>query len=92
MYLGLSSGRSGMAKSMVRCISSLGSPTDSPPRAKPSNGRAVRCSADIRLRSSWTPPWTMPNRAAPVFLASRLARAHLAVRFTAASTTAFSAG
>ncbi|MOA12680.1 hypothetical protein D3C78_1326950 [compost metagenome] len=48
----------------MRIMSSLGSPTDRPPMARPSKPISSRPSSERRRSSSCMPPWTMPNSAA----------------------------
>lgn len=44
-------------------MSSLGSPTDRPPMAKPSKPISDRPASDSSRKVSCMPPWTMPNSA-----------------------------
>ena len=54
---------SGAVYCRMRCMSSLGSPTESPPIAKPSKPIASRPASDSLRKSSNMPPCTIPKRA-----------------------------
>ena len=67
---------------------SMGSPTEKPPSARPSKGRAPSSSAWARRRSAKHAPCTMPKSACRGAAASASARlAQRVVRATASSTT-----
>jgi len=69
-------------------ICSGASPTESPPMAKPGNGRSRSSAACAARRSSSRPPWTMPKRAwSGRVCAARQRSAQRVVRRTAASTS-----
>ncbi len=53
-------GRVGASSSSTRCMTGLGSPTESPPMAIPVQGPRSRMpSSERRRRSAWVPPWMM---------------------------------
>ena len=67
---------------------SIGSPTEKPPSARPSKGRAPSSSAWARRRSAKQAPWTIPKSAWRSGRGAASARlAQRVVRATAASTT-----
>ena len=59
---GASVGSSGAVSSSTPRISSLSRPSV-PPIAIPSTAASEIACADSRRRSSWMPPWTIPNTA-----------------------------